>query len=86
MKITNIYLEEVICMKVEGFDRTIFLENHADNRALLAAFAEQQKEKYEEYLDYEMKASSTESTVEEPEYTEADYWDGDDTHHINHGC
>jgi len=41
MKITNIYQEDgIICMHVEGFDRTIYLDDHADNRALLKAFEE----------------------------------------------
>lgn len=58
MKIKNIYHSDgTICMHVEGFDRTIYLDNHADNRALIKAFEEAhaQQPEPESNEDYDMQ-------------------------------
>jgi hypothetical protein len=77
MKITNIYQKDgVICMQVEGFDRTIYIDNHVDARALVKAFEANKKP----------QPCSIERKFIEQELNEADYWDNDDTHHLLHGC
>ena len=82
MKISNIYQEDgVICMKIEGFDRTIYIDNHVDARALVKAFEANKKP---QPSNIELKF--IEEEIREMEMNEADYWDGDETHHINHGC
>jgi hypothetical protein len=84
MKIIDMYQEDgVICMKIESFDRTIYLDGNVDNRALLKAF--------KAHVEFERQLSrppvgSIERQFIEQELNEADYWDGDETHHINHGC
>lgn len=82
MKITSIYQEDgIICMQVEDFDRTIYLENHTDNRALLKAFEASKKPQ-----PSNIERKFIEEEIREMEMNEADYWDGDDTHHLLHGC